>query len=261
MAHQPAADDAWTTVGRGKGNRPSHAKTPKVNGQDRSITAEDLQRDFHKKRKLWQASSCRKALIQTLDKSRQDEGWVLTKAICLATGSFSTHNFEMNKRSMLQLACFIDLAEVMGEESGAKIEMFAQEPSYNKVDEEFLAGLSITVLHIPAGMNPYDIGLGPSKAHMGPNTLTCNFFMNISLTAVEEFFGIEHGLYLGTPFNQTYKVSAPHFAKARETFHEEYAMKKLPRFEEDPGVFEGLVVYWPEPREEKDGDEGGFEEG
>lgn len=252
MAYQASADDAWTTVRRSKGNRPSHTRTPKVNGQDKEITAEDLQKDFHKKRKLWQASSCRKALIQILEKSRPDEGRKITKAICLATGSFSTQNFEMNKRSVLQLACFIDSAAAIEEESGEKIEMLAQEPSYNQVDEEFLSGLSITVLPLAAGVNPFDIGLGPSRAHMGPKTLTCNFFMNISLTAVEEFFGIKHGLYIGTPFNHTWQAPVPEFVKAKKEFHQEYVMKKMLRFEEDPGVFEGLVVYWPEPREGDD---------
>ena len=37
-----------------------------------------------------------------------------------------------------------------------------------------------------------------------------------------------------------------------EKFNDNHTHYKFPRFDEDPNVFEGLLIYWKDPREQDD---------
>lgn len=251
------SDDIWTTISRKKGSRTTHSAAPAINGADSSITIEQLQQDFERKLKVWQASSCRKLLFQLLKKNAPDDGWKIERAVCLATGSFSTFNSELNRRSVLQLASFVDLAREMGDWTGEKIEMFAQEPKYARVDEEFLAALGVKVLRIEAAIRASaraDSGLGPVKRYLSSSTAVCDFFLSMDSTATTEFFAAEHGLYIGTPFEQAFVSRDVELRLARDRFEEDYERRKLPILEEEPGVFEGLMIYWRRPKDDEDVD-------
>lgn len=253
--------NGWTTVPRGKrSSKSTHAKTPGLNGTDRAITVEHLQRDFEKKIRLWRGSPGRKTLLQMLTKNAPDEGWKFDKAVCLATGSFSTQNLELNRRGMLQLACFMDLATEMGKArcgGDGEMEVLAQEPKYSPLDRAFLSTLSISVLATEPGVS----SLGPAKSHLGPSTLLCDFFMNMSPQAEREFFAAPPGLYVGTPFVGKTAVregieegEEEGLRVVREKFEKRYVRRNFPISWEgsvDPGVFEGLSIWWPDPGEEE----------
>lgn len=247
-------DDDWTTVGRKKGGRPTQAKAPTTNGPDLSITAEQLRKDFDKKLKVWRASSCRRVLLSMLRKNAPDEGWNFTKAVCLATGSFSTQNLERNRRSLLQLACFVDLVSVVGE----GLKLYAQEPMYSPADVAFLSSLSIQTMQMDlthdaeGNLVPYDPGMGPAKQYFGPSTLVADFFMYKSPAALRDFFEVEHGMYLGPEFNQASFTGNEELLNEKVKFEGMYLKKWMPRYEEEPGVFEGLMVFWPDPGRDED---------
>ena len=248
-------DDGWTTVCRKKGGRPTQAKAPATDGPDTSITEEQLRKDFNKKLKTWKQSSCRRDLLSMLKKSAPDQGWNFSKAVCLATGSFSTQNLERNRRSVLQLACFVDLAGCLGD----SVRLLAQEPMFTAIDKDFLASLSITALDVDLTRDfdgssvPSDSGMAPATEHFGPATLVADFFMYKGAAALRDFFAAEHGMYLGPAFNRASFEGRVDLEKAREGFERKSLKKWMPRFEEEPGVFEGLMLFWPDPGREEDG--------
>ena len=43
-------------------------------------------------------------------------------------------------------------------------------------------------------------------------------------------------------------------AKLVKKFHKDFRARRFPRFEEDPNVFEGLMIYSKEPRDEGEGE-------
>lgn len=138
--------------------------------------------------------------------------------------------------------------------------MFAQDPSYTGLDDEFLTHFNIEVLHISQEETMVKKNLAAAQDHLGPQTMLFEFFMDAKSEHVQAIFEADPGFYLGSSW-QTWLVR---HREAQRTQHnqapanipEEHinCRRRLhfPHFEEDPLVFEGLMFHWKEADDEDD---------
>lgn len=87
---------------------------------DETMTLEQLQHEFDDHMRMWQASTCRVALLNILDEYKTTfKGEYFDKIVCLAGGTFCTRVLDWHTpgsstwrdRSLYQMACVIDVAE------------------------------------------------------------------------------------------------------------------------------------------------------
>lgn len=164
------------------------------------------------------------------------------------------------------MAVFLDVAEILGVNKG----IFAQDPAFTKLDQEFLQISGVTVLPTAttAAPNQAEPGLGPARDVLRDTTFLFEPFVDMNAAMVNDMLVQGVGLYIGssikgliekgaraaaskdTQTRQQGDVEAGHLAKR---FFESREMYTFPSFESDPNVFDGLGVYWVP---EKDEDEG-----
>ncbi|TKA25307.1 hypothetical protein B0A50_06211 [Salinomyces thailandicus] len=273
MASGGTNDEGWNVIGRGKGKGRGRPQTflHGLNPPLREYTAEKLGEEIQKKMKAWQRSSCRRELLQILDKQRPEQGWQISQAVCLATGSFSRENWQSRQRSVTQYAAFVDITQHLRSGHEAEIRCYAQEPQFTSVDKEYLRRTDVIVLEQDSatGSPP---GLGPASQHLGLGTFVFEPFMDLDDKAMREMFSADLSLYIGSSVrrwmgrasrNGSTNVSVqqsselehavdfqPHpaaaFVRARASYH-------FPVFEEEPNIFEGLAIYWKEPEDDEGG--------
>lgn len=247
-------DDGWTHVRTSKRSRAPQA-IPSLPAQDRAITVQTLQVSYQKHQRIWKASSCRKELLAILDKTQPDDGWQLTNAVCLASGSFSRHDLgERHKRAMFQFVAFMDAVAHVQRTSDEQIKMYAEELIYTDVDIAFLTSLSIFV-HNDPDLNKQLAVDSTRWAHIGPHSMVFELYMDPHASPLRHILNALPGLLIGAlPTGKLMQVSnsdqrdralADTFAAARNYYH-------FPRFHEDPSVFEGLQIYWKIPLDEDD---------
>ncbi|KAK5736517.1 hypothetical protein LTR17_007336 [Elasticomyces elasticus] len=109
---------------------------------DTTLTVEDLTRRYVEKQRIWAGSDER-----TRTARQPANGWQLTEAICLGTGSFSEvwdNGYDGAGISMLQLAAFMDVVTYLQQTSRVPIRILIQDPCYYEVDSAFLESLGIT---------------------------------------------------------------------------------------------------------------------
>ncbi|TKA79737.1 hypothetical protein B0A55_04368 [Friedmanniomyces simplex] len=263
-------EEGWTRVGKGKRYVPEYLEglDPPVKG----LTVEHVHADFEAKSKLWRNSTCRKAVLAILDKQQPDAGWQLTEAVCLATNSFSRDNWQARQRSMMQWAAFFDITQYLQNKQDVYVNVFAQEPNYTLLDKQFLEALNVQVLEATHNTD-YSTGLGEAKQFVVPSAFVFEPFMKISLENVQDLFGADPALYIGSSVERSLRLlqddidakaardaaygrtvvdidrkklgscSAAELMGGRRSY-------RMPRFEEDPNIFEGLLIYWKQPHEE-----------
>jgi hypothetical protein len=261
-------DDGWTVIGRGKGGKVQHVSGLAPIFKD--LTLERLRADFSTKMKLWQASTCRKDTRDILRRQQPDEGWQLENAVCLATNSFSRDNWQARHRSMLQFAAFYDMADSLGRLQGRPLKLVAQEPNYTPLDVDFLADLDVQIL--AAGKaSCSNGGLGEAEDHIHPSSFVFEAFLDLDANTVQRLLAGEPRLYIGSSlarlsakplsattgqFRRVQAALKEQQPRPQEVFARSRASYRLPRFDEDPNVFEGLSIYWQNPSEENDQEEG-----
>ena len=248
-------EDGWVQVGRGK-RAPTSTVIRNVPAAAKDVTLDSLTADYTRKRRTWQQSSCRSAICRILDRQQPDDGWPITKAVCLASGSLSRDNWECSKRSMFQFVAFIDVVQHLEASTSTSIHLFAQDPQYTALDGEFLAKFDVEMLHIPEGIT---VGqdLHSAKMHIGPETLVFEFFMEVGPKPMHDLLDSDMHVYIGTSFRekliaQNGKADRGSLELRYKEFQKKYESRYFPRFEEDSNVFEGLMIHWKEPGAEED---------
>ncbi|KXS98841.1 hypothetical protein AC578_10840 [Pseudocercospora eumusae] len=251
-------DDGWTHVPKSKKSR-----APKRgNGHNppaRDITVESLTIEIAAKTKAWKQSSCHKLLLTLLDRIRPDDDWNIRRAICLGCGSLSRDNVECRRRSVWQMVAFVEIAKELGIE-----ELYAQEPTFTELDGKFLKTLNVEVL----GMTTDNAGnaLGPAREILGPEALLFEPFVDMSAGMVQELLEQDVMLYIGSSMKglaekgtraDATAESRKRLAKDIEAgqlarrFCDGRGVYRLPTFDVDPNIFDGMSIYW---KEEKDSD-------
>ena len=187
-------EGGWTRVGKGKGCKPEyHWGIPTV---IRDYTVKNIQADYDYKRRIWRASSARKQLHRVLDQHRPDEGWNIETAICLATNSFSRDNWENRKRAMYQFVAFMDIVEHLRESSVTAIKIFAQDPHYTLLDNEYLRTHGIEITDAWANQSWFT---APIRDYIGPQTFLFEPFMEINPAYAEDLLTKNIRLLVSSP--------------------------------------------------------------
>ncbi|KAK0786620.1 hypothetical protein LTR75_013150 [Friedmanniomyces endolithicus] len=222
----------------------------------KGLTLERLQTDFKTKSKVWRNSTCRQELLAILDKQQPDTGWQLQEVVCLATNSFSRDNFQARQRSMMQWVAFFDIVQHLQTRQEGSIALFAQEPNYTALDKQFLQSLDT------------------AKQHSLASSFVFEAFMDLGVEAVGDLLGGDPVLYIGSsverwrekPQRSGVASSARRstagiatdggrnddddgeggVARSVAGFTGTRKSYRMPRFEEDPNIFDGLLIYWKE---------------
>lgn len=104
----------------------------------------------------------------------------ITKIVSLGLGSLKSTD---QPRRIKQLTIFLAIAEQLREHE-AKLEIFAQDPSFNKTDEVFLQSLGVRILSTPAVTE-----LGEAARYIDASTLVYSPFL--TLEAYQLLFSTE----------------------------------------------------------------------
>lgn len=266
-------DDGFIKVRRGKGAKKPLIMKPSPSTIDRRATLESVTADFEKRSKIWKSSSCRREVRQILDRQKPDDGWALSKAVCLGTGSFHRDNMDCRKRSMFQLAAFVDIVRLLQLTSPKPIELFAQDPFYTDLDMEFLCSLNVHVLE--ADFNEYVTAnsLQLANEHVGPESVVFEFFTDAGPVFLRELTLSNSRLYIcsslrgrmspdnvveSDPDKPNLDVSSKRTLNGEEEvrvvkkFYETHEWMHFPEFEEDRHIFLGLAFHWKALAEEED---------
>ncbi|KAK0279758.1 hypothetical protein LTR91_005510 [Friedmanniomyces endolithicus] len=263
-------EGGWTRVGRGRGSAPKslHGLAPPTQG----LTLERLQADFEIKSKVWRKSTCRRETLAILDKQQPDAGWQIQEAVCLATNSFSRDNWQARQRSMMQWVAFFDITQHLKARQESPVAIFAQEPNYTALDTQFLQAIDVRVLDAGHNANYMD-SLGEARQHVQASSFVFEAFMDVGVEAVRELFRGDPVLYIGSSVErwretpQRSGVASTGTRSAKEIaadsdrdgdgaergvvrsvaeFVGSRRSYRMPRFEEDPNIFDGLLIYWKE---------------
>jgi hypothetical protein len=95
----------------------------------------------------------------------------LTKAISLGLGSLIAKD---QSRRIKQLTIFLAIVEQLESSSRTSLKLYAQDPTFTKVDEAFLASLGITTLRTPSPSN-----LGEAGRYIDGKTMVYSPFLTI----------------------------------------------------------------------------------
>ncbi|KXT17527.1 hypothetical protein AC579_3224 [Pseudocercospora musae] len=252
-------DDGWTHVAKSKKSRAPKPVSGHSNPPARDITVESLTTETAAKTKAWRLSSCHKSLLTLLDRIRPDDGWNIRRAICLGCGSLSRDNVECRRRSVWQMVVFVEMAKELGIE-----ELYAQEPTFTDLDEQFLKTLNVEVLGMTTD-NAENV-LGPAKEILGPEAMLFEPFVDMNAGMVQELFEQDVALYIGSSMKGLAEKAARADAtgESRKTlsnvieagllakrFCDGRRLYRFPTFDVDPNIFDGMSIYW---KEEKDSD-------
>ncbi|KAH8888425.1 hypothetical protein GQ53DRAFT_748859 [Thozetella sp. PMI_491] len=139
-------------------------------GQQVSKQFRALQRQYEGARALYDSSSLSQA-VDTMLQARNRPA--ATKAVSLGLGSLSEKSRDMPRR-FKQLAIFTAIGDHL-RQTAPQFQLYAQDPSFTKVDELFLQTLGIQVLRTPS---PSD--LGEAQHVIDRDTLVYSPFLTIA---------------------------------------------------------------------------------
>ncbi|KAH9842238.1 SRR1 [Teratosphaeria destructans] len=230
-----STSEEWTTITRSKGKR-QHSKMsicsaydPLIappwgpdNIEDLDLTLEKLVANYQTQFRKWQSSRCRATLINSLDRARRRGDWRLTKAFCIASGSFSRFNQTNNRRALLQLAAFVDIGGALdilqdnehailtdtksagsscsSSKSNPRIRFYAQEPAYTSLDKRFLEHIGVQYIHVPRYGTP-DSPIPPllnAEPFIDTSTFLFEPFIERRRTTLRHLYARFPCLYIGT---------------------------------------------------------------
>nr|OQO30870.1 hypothetical protein B0A51_01494 [Rachicladosporium sp. CCFEE 5018] len=251
-------DTSWTTVPRTKKRNP--AKSTKVDGRRAyrpapGVAAETLVKQFNEQQLIWRRSEARNSLCRTLAVLKPTAGWAISKAVCLGFGSFSEENQSNSRRTMTQMAIFMDIVKHLKGQGAIKIEVYAQEVNaVLDVDKTFLASLEVKLIE----KDCFDDKIGPAGEHFGPQTFACDLFLEHSVETVTALVDRDNKLVISTArmwVDTCYVLKVREFSKEkqaafRDLMDNKYNAFKFPHFSENPHTVEGLYILGPKPQED-----------
>ncbi|KAK5110602.1 hypothetical protein LTR85_000979 [Meristemomyces frigidus] len=257
-------DKATMLVGRGMGHQPvlvdrgivlqpvpvAPTDSP---SRDERMTVDAISIMYNAALQRWKGSTgrpspCRVDLEGYLESQRPTEGWQITEAICLGTGSFSRRNKESWKlyqanceRHIKQFVIFRVVVEYLQSASDTTINMLAQElEMYTPTDIEFLERLGSKVVQIPVskplpGEQPW-----PGKDavnRFGPSSFVCEFSIGRQPDFFESVMANNVKLLISSMPDETEKLEKEEDAYTR-FLHGLPVGKEFPSFEQyhDPGL-------------------------
>lgn len=245
-------DSEWTVVPRGK--QRATKPTPQAPGADKDLTVEELTATYKHKKQIWRASTCRRALMQILDRKQPENGWQIKQAVLFASGSFCRDNWECQRRSITQLVAFVDIVKHLQATSDEGIGIFAQELVYTPLDVGFLAQIGIFACTASKPGKPADEGQS-AQYHLDSDTFLFEAFMEKIPPAMGPLLCSDPRLFIGTSLPTQWganKLSAEEFEEMRslyDQFDANHSHYYFPTFDEDPNVFDGLQISWTNENE------------
>ena len=211
---------------------------------DPAITLEETQKSFDQAMKIWREDQTRLMVLLALEYQKCKVSWKITKAVCLATGSFTALNHARNRQALLQLACCIDIARYLSPD----VQIYAQDPVYHDLDKTFLLAQGVTPLEVVANEAP---DLGAAVEHITPSTIVFEYFLSMNAMQLLEGLKACPAIYVGVqlwdlhlggwqlPRNKPFVSAAKEMLAKYDTFC-------FPK-SKDLHNFERLRVHWRMP--------------
>jgi hypothetical protein len=150
-------------MSRGKSSSPKNTAKPKV-----SRELQKLQNLYEESKIRYNESPLSKTIASMLRAKQQRVP--VTKAISLGLGSLTSTN---QSRRIKQLTIFMAIASQLQSEKTA-LRLYAQDPTFTKVDETFLETLGINILRTPSASS-----LGEAAHYIDEKTLLYTPFLTI----------------------------------------------------------------------------------
>jgi hypothetical protein len=145
------------------------SSSPKGNSKTKfSRELEQLQSLYDESRALYYRSALSKTIASML---RTKHRAPLTKAISMGLGSLISKD---QSRRMKQLTVFLAIIEQLDSSIRAPIKLYAQDPTFTKVDEAFLESLGIKILRTPSPST-----LGEAEKLIDEETMVYSPFLTI----------------------------------------------------------------------------------
>lgn len=185
----------WVEVRRKGGHKIDLPTTmPGHDAVDREATVESIGHQFTKQQQRWCTDPSREGVFKILQNLHILEGPPIAKAICLALGSLSRDNLENRRRSMAQLAVFLDIVGYLQSVKSSPIILLIQDPIFTQTDKRFLQSLGMTVLHADGTKSV----VGEASQHFGPDTFVAEFYMHLTPDITAHLLRSEARLLLTT---------------------------------------------------------------
>ncbi|KAF1822015.1 uncharacterized protein K489DRAFT_321144 [Dissoconium aciculare CBS 342.82] len=243
---QDSVNDEWMHVSRGRGKRAS-ARPPILNSFpaiSKDLKIATIRKDHDRKLKAWRSSTCRQTLQRVFKTLRPDAGWQVQNAICLAMGSLSRDNLECRRRSMWQMAVFVDIISLLEEDTQNTIEAALQDPAFTDLDRDFFRELGMSDLPLVLNTTRKP-GLGPAQTQCGENSFILELFMDMETQGIRELVEADVEVYIGSSLQSRIdRAGTTHEQnKLALAFERRYQMHRFPTFVEDPNIFEGLCIF------------------
>ncbi|OCK85258.1 hypothetical protein K432DRAFT_421950 [Lepidopterella palustris CBS 459.81] len=157
------------------------------------LTVTKLVEEYNQMKKRWDETHFAVELrLMILDKAP----WNVGEAIAFGTGSFCIDS-ENRFRSLWQLVLFMHVIKYLSRD-GSTIALYAQEPLFHELDEQFLRELNVSVLH------------GDAASYIKPTSFVYSPFMDWSILLPKILKDKDPMLYVG---NRVYPDVKP-FANA-----------------------------------------------
>jgi hypothetical protein len=150
---------------------------------------QELQNLYEESRALYNQSPLSKSIAAMF---RAKHRMPLTKAVSMGLGSLTSRD---QSRRIKQLTIFLAIIEQLELSSNITIKLYAQDPTFTKVDERFLESLGIAILRTPSPST-----LGEAEKYIDEKTLVYSPFLTIQ--AYQSIFAsCRIGMLVGDDFS------------------------------------------------------------
>ncbi|KAH4798436.1 hypothetical protein HBH61_244500 [Parastagonospora nodorum] len=123
---------------------------------------------------LYVASELCRTIVRQLRAISRSRAAPITTIVSLGLGSLSVVKCE--SRRMKQLVILLSVRDILHRICGSPIEVYAQDPSFTRLDESFLLSLDIKILHTSSADS-----LGEAASTLSPATLVYSPFLTLEV--------------------------------------------------------------------------------
>ena len=170
-------------------------------------------------------------------------------------GSFSRVNLENRRRSIAQLVFFLDLVEYISSMTQQSITIYAQEPLFTPIDEQFLRSMDIIILR----GEPAAATIGQELDRFGPDCFAAEFYMVLNPETASQLLQMGNRLLVTTAHSHIERFLTDPSDNTKQkgkdleaAMEKEYARYVFPFTESAEFVaFEGLNFLGTRPQEEE----------
>ncbi|KAF2454088.1 hypothetical protein BDY21DRAFT_112223 [Lineolata rhizophorae] len=174
----------------------------------------------------------------------------------VGSGCFAEESVARSRAAMWQFVMFVEVVGLLESASGRHIQLYAQEPDYFPLDEEFLASFDVIVLKHPAAVDvvssvtflfcpfvPWKLMLlflerGDPSLYIGTNVSELLETMeHVWRAEAAETSGVALTDEIGTGSLDDYRSAARRFLTGRKEY-------SVPRSDLNVPALHGLKLYW-----------------